>query len=77
MILGIFFWVPVSIFAAIILVLVARFDESFKPCPISYYVKSNSKTRISGWTTFTTFCGPSQSHNVLPRAVLSELHDVF
>ena len=59
------FWVPFSFFVAgIIMVLVARFDESFKPCPV--YIRENkySKTRNSGTYTFSNFCGQTMNPRV-------------
>jgi ABC-type sugar transport system permease subunit len=62
---SVFFLVPFSLFAAaIIMVLVARFDESFKPCPITIYVKSKSKTQTSGTYIFPNFCGQTMNPRV-------------
>jgi len=46
------------------MVLVARFDESFKPCPITIYVKSKSKTQTSGTYIFPNFCGQTMNPRV-------------
>lgn len=82
---SVFVIVPVSFVAVgIIMVLVSRFDESLKVTGVLYpsaqeqqelnEQKMNNVDRISQiWRADSQ----SQSHNVLPRAVLSKLYDVF
>ncbi len=80
----ILFVTPILLLAAgITMLIIVGADENFKPCPStkrSFHTVKEKRKTVTVYTTFFELLRPnheSQSHNVLPRAVLSKLHDVF